>query len=53
MDYILYEKKAKIATITLNRPEKLNSLNGPMQEELAAVIKSASEDNEVKIAKNR
>jgi enoyl-CoA hydratase len=49
MEYILYEKKAKIATVTLNRPEKLNSLNGSMQEELAAAIKGASEDNEVKV----
>jgi enoyl-CoA hydratase len=47
--YILYEKKDKIATVTLNRPDKLNALNVPMQEELAAAIKKASEDNEVKV----
>lgn len=51
MDYefILYEKKDKIATVTLNRPDKLNALNVPIQEELADAIKSAGNDNEVKV----
>jgi enoyl-CoA hydratase len=51
MDYqnILYETKNKIATVTLNRPEKLNALNVPLQEELEAVIKEACEDNDVKV----
>ncbi len=51
MDYqnILYDKKDKIATITLNRPEKMNALNVALQEELAAAVKEASGDNEVKV----
>jgi enoyl-CoA hydratase len=47
--YVLYEKKNKIASITLNRPEKLNALHVPLQEELAAAIKSAGDDIEVKV----
>ena len=51
MDYqhILYETKNKIATVTLNRPEKLNALNVPLQEELEAVIKETCQDNDVKV----
>ena len=31
---ILYERKGKIATVTLNRPEKFNTIRPPMPEEL-------------------
>ena len=47
MDYkfVLYDTKDKIATITLNRPEKLNALSEALQQDLAAAIKEASEDD--------
>ena len=31
---ILYEKNDRIATITLNRPEKFNTIRPPMPEEI-------------------
>ena len=47
--YVIYEKKDKIAIITLNRPEKLNALSVALQEELLQTISEASSDDEVKV----
>lgn len=41
---ILYERKESVAWITLNRPEKLNSFNKEMHDELLQALKSAEED---------
>jgi enoyl-CoA hydratase/carnithine racemase len=46
---ILYEKKGKIATITLNRPEKFNTIRPPMPEELEKAMAEANADNDVRI----
>ncbi len=46
---IIYEKDAKdkrIATITLNRPEKLNALSEDLLEELAAAVDEVDNDEE-------
>ena len=46
---IILEKKEKIATITLNRPEKLNAENPKMDEELVDVFGVVDKDNDVMV----
>lgn len=50
MDYetLLYDLAGGIATVTLNRPEKRNAVNGKMFEELAAVFERIADDREVR-----
>ena len=38
MDYILYEQKGNIATITINREKALNALNSQVLDELNAAL---------------
>jgi len=38
-----------ILTITLNRPERLNAISGPMLHELAAKLKEANRDPDVRV----
>lgn len=49
MDYkkILYDKKEKVAIITLNTPEKLNSLDNDTVRELGIAVDEAEADNEI------
>ena len=51
MEYetLIFEKKEHIATITLNRPAKLNAYNSKMTEELKLAIQAAEEDDEIKV----
>ncbi|RJQ75234.1 MAG: hypothetical protein C4519_16000 [Desulfobacteraceae bacterium] len=44
---LLYEKNEGIATITLNRPDRLNALSIRLKEELAAAFETAGKDHEV------
>src|SRR5438094_238663 len=46
---VLYDVAGGIATITLNRPEKLNALNPPMREALVAAFKEAERDPNVHV----
>ena len=46
-DSILYAVNNGIATITLNRPEKLNALSMALQRELNAAMREADNDTEV------
>lgn len=46
---ILYETGERIATITLNRPEKLNTIKPPMPEELENAVIKANADPEVRV----
>jgi enoyl-CoA hydratase len=46
---ILYEKKERIVTITLNRPEKLNAIRPPMPDELEQAVVEANADHEVRV----
>jgi len=46
---LLYDADGAIATITFNRPERLNTIVPPMLEELEAAIVEAVRDNAVKV----
>jgi 2-(1,2-epoxy-1,2-dihydrophenyl)acetyl-CoA isomerase len=45
---VLYEKDSGVATVSLNRPEKLNAFDATMHEELRAALDSAAADEEVR-----
>lgn len=47
---IIFKKEERIATIILNRPEKLNAHNEEMVNELGEAIKDIAEDGEVRVA---
>ena len=54
VDYSKYqnikvEKKDKIATVTLNRPESLNAMNSETMDEYESVISELSKDDEVRV----
>ena len=44
-DIILVDREADIATVTLNRPEKLNALTKPMWKRLGEVLRELSADD--------
>jgi len=46
---LLYEVDAPVATITLNRPERLNTIVPPMPEEFRAAVDAAALDGAVKV----
>ncbi|KAB2823016.1 MAG: 1,4-dihydroxy-6-naphthoate synthase, partial [Candidatus Dadabacteria bacterium] len=46
-EYILYEKKDRIARITINRPEVRNALNSEVREELAIAIEDSWLDDDI------
>jgi len=46
---LLYRAEDSIATITLNRPESLNTIVPPMPQEIEAAITRASSDPDVKV----
>ncbi|MFZ4066823.1 MAG: enoyl-CoA hydratase/isomerase family protein [Phenylobacterium sp.] len=48
-DEVLYEVSEGIATLTLNRPERLNTISGPMLHQLTALLVQANEDPEVRV----
>ncbi len=47
-DYVIYEKKEAIATITLNRPSKLNALLNQTIWELHAALDDAAADDAIR-----
>lgn len=47
-DVIILEKEARVATITLNRPEKRNSLNPEMLLKMAAHLAELSKSDEIR-----
>ncbi|MCZ6619985.1 MAG: enoyl-CoA hydratase-related protein [Gammaproteobacteria bacterium] len=51
MDYqeIIYEKADRVATITFNRPERLNALTQSMRAEILDAIKDASADDNMRV----
>ncbi|HXG14793.1 MAG TPA: enoyl-CoA hydratase [Calidithermus sp.] len=49
MSDLLYEVKDRIATITLNRPDKLNAFTGPMIDAWARALAEAQADDQVHV----
>src|ERR671922_2596191 len=47
---VLYEKHNQIVTITLNRPEALNSINRQLRQELNEAIARFDRDDEARVA---
>ena len=45
-DTVLYEREGKIATITYNRPESLNAINGQLREDLNKAWETFRNDDE-------
>jgi enoyl-CoA hydratase/carnithine racemase len=48
MSEVLYEKEGGIATITLNRPDRLNAISGPMLDQLSQRLVEADRDGDVR-----
>ena len=48
-DEVLYEVSDGIATLTLNRPERLNTISGPMLARLTQLLIKANEDTNVRV----
>ncbi len=46
---LLYEIDSHVATITLNRPDRLNAISGPMLESLSQALRDADRDRDVRI----
>src|SRR5262245_13809297 len=50
MDEVLYDKRGRLAYITLNRPEALNALNTPLRTKLQESLLDFSEDDALWVA---
>src|SRR4030042_2514314 len=48
-DFVLYEKKERIAKITVNRPEGLNAITRQVYSEIDDAFTEAEKDNEVRV----
>jgi enoyl-CoA hydratase len=48
-EFLLYEKREGIGTVTFQRPRELNALNRRSLEELEAVLDQARQDDEVRV----
>ena len=49
---VLVERDGHVATITLNRPDKLNALNEELLHELARVVRELAQDHDVCAARS-
>ncbi|MCZ6759718.1 MAG: enoyl-CoA hydratase-related protein [Gemmatimonadetes bacterium] len=47
---VLVDKGDAIATLTINRPDKLNALNEPTRRELIAAFEDLKDDDEIRVA---
>jgi enoyl-CoA hydratase len=47
--YVLYERRGRVAHITLNRPERLNAIHPEMPGEIRAAVEEANADDEVHV----
>jgi 2-(1,2-epoxy-1,2-dihydrophenyl)acetyl-CoA isomerase len=48
-EFVLIDQEGGIATITLNRPDKLNAFAGRMRQEVAAAVKQVADDEAVRV----
>ncbi|MBU2547548.1 MAG: enoyl-CoA hydratase [Proteobacteria bacterium] len=48
-EHILLDKSEHIATITLNRPERMNAFGGLMRQEIVAALEDVAADGEVRV----
>lgn len=48
MPTVLYDSRAGVATITMNRPERLNAITEEMAAELTAALRRAADDGDVR-----
>jgi len=48
-EQILYQVSDRVATVTLNRPDKLNAWTRQMEEEVTAAIRGAADDDAVRV----
>lgn len=46
---LLYDVSDRIATITLNRPDRLNAISGPMLESFSRALRDADGDRDVRV----
>src|SRR5207247_1647618 len=46
---VLYEVADGIATLTLNRPDRLNTISGPMLAQLTQLLLKANDDTAVRV----
>ncbi|HEX3541474.1 MAG TPA: enoyl-CoA hydratase-related protein [Acidimicrobiales bacterium] len=49
MDTVLVDRADGVVTVTLNRPEKKNAIDGPMRDELGACFREVSERREDRV----
>ena len=48
-DEVLYEVADHVATLTLNAPGRMNTISGPMLDELTRLLVKAGEDRDVRV----
>lgn len=46
---VLYAVEDGVATLTLNRPERMNTISGPMLDQITALLVKANEDKAVRV----
>ena len=46
---ILYEKNDRIATLTFNRPDRLNAITNVMRSEILEAVRDASSDDDMRV----
>ena len=47
-EFVLFEKEEKVATVTLNRPDKLNAFGGNMRREILEALEDACRDGDIR-----